>query len=551
MHRFLNFASEVSTDLSWAPLFWPFAFFVPFFCLFFLRYYRPGWFPPFEGWVGLICKGVACLVIVAFVGADLSYCLSSAFWDHNEPAVGIESWLFWRGDAVYQDLLTQQRYSGPYGPYGYMAVGLCQGLIGPGVFATKLLPCIAGALAVALFCLVVLRRTSASTALLFTSLLAALSLRLGPFAFWSRPDPFLLLCVTTGLIAATRKGLATTVLLGIAIGVAVNLKIHSVLYFIPVAVIAIRTGFDRAALTKVAAIALIVAILPFIFFPQISVWNYLGILRVIGKRGFGLLEYRLSWEWLVTVSLPLTGALLFYGLTSRSSADKLDPADRRYLAAILVASVAILIFASKLGAGPHHFLPLIPVVLLFAAEQRGKGRGFRWHSSMIGVTGRALCFSWLLSCVLVALESVYSISSGAIRNEAEAAASIGDLKRLVDEHPAYTWLGGPSLGGQPVESSYHLELVFKGMPPGLVPPAQMDFQLARFPEADLTKLENEIEGKYRKPIGWIVPKGSSPLGMKTAFDQSRPLFSETAQHEFADRFEKAGSSRFFDFYLPR
>ena len=52
-------------------------------------------------------------------------------------------------------------------------------------------------------------------------------------------------------------------------------------------------------------------------------------------------------------------------------------------------------------------------------------------------------------------------------------------------------------------------------------------------------------------LAWIVPKGSTPLGMKTAFDQTRLLFSEKAQHEFADRFEKAGSSRFFDFYLPR
>jgi hypothetical protein len=89
------------------------------------------------------------------------------------------------------------------------------------------------------------------------------------------------------------------------------------------------------------------------------------------------------------------------------------------------------------------------------------------------------------------------------------------------------------------------------MPPGLIPPVQMDFQLARFREADLPALQKEIEEKYRKPIAWVVPKGSSPFGMKTAFDQSRPLFSQKAQQEFADRFQKAGSSRFFDFYLPR
>jgi hypothetical protein len=170
---------------------------------------------------------------------------------------------------------------------------------------------------------------------------------------------------------------------------------------------------------------------------------------------------------------------------------------------------------------------------------------------MVAVTGYALCFSWLLSCMLVALGSAYSISTGAFRQEAEATASIRDLQQLVDVHPTYTWLGGAPLGGEPVESSYHLQLVFKGMPPGLQPPAQMDFQLAGIPETDLTKLEKEIEQGYRRPIAWVVPKGSLPLGMKTAFDQSRPLFSEKFQREFAEGFVKGGSSRFFDFYLAR
>ena len=543
-----NFFTEVSSRLAWAPLLWPFVFFVPFFCLFLLKRYRPGWF---AGWAGApVCNSFAVLVLAAFLVADLSYCLSSAFWDHNEPSFGIQSWLFWRGDAVYQNPLTEQRYSGPYGPYGYIAVGLCQGLIGPGVFATKLLPCLAGAGAIGLCYLVLRRRSSAPVALLFASLFAALSLRLGPFAFWSRPDPFLLLCVTTGLLAAMRKGLANTVLLGVSLGVAVDLKISAVFYFLPVVVLAIDNGFNWIALIKAAAIAVVVTSLPFIVFPQVSFSNYLTMLQLIGKRGSGLLEFRLSLEWLVTLSLPLIGGLLFHRLTADRS-DLTTVNRKRALAAVLAASVALLLFASKLGAGPHHFLPLIPILLLLAAEEVEKGRSFRWHSSMVSVIGYALCFSWLLSCLLVSLGSAYSISADAIRNETQAAASIRDLKQLVDEHPAYTWLGGAPLGGVAIESSYYLELVFKGMPPGIHPPAQMDFQLAGAPETDLIKLQREIEDNYRKPIAWIVPKESIPFGMKTAFDQSRPLFSEKFQREFAEKFVKGGSTRFFDLYLPR
>ena len=122
MSSLLNFFADVSARLSWAPLLWPFVFFIPFFCLFLLKRYRPGWFAGLAGWGAPICNSFAVLVLAAFLAADLSYCLSSAFWDHNEPAFGIQSWLFWRGDAVYQNLLTEQRYSGPYGPYGYIAV---------------------------------------------------------------------------------------------------------------------------------------------------------------------------------------------------------------------------------------------------------------------------------------------------------------------------------------------------------------------------------------------------------------------------------------------
>jgi hypothetical protein len=548
MHRLLNLVTDVSSRLSWAPLFWPFAFFVPFFLLFWLRRDRSRLPGPIANWIAV---GSACLVLAAFIAADAFYCLSSAFWDHNEPGVGIQSWLFWRGEAIYQDLLTEQRYSGPYGPYAYIAVGLCQGLIGPGVFGTKLLPCIAGAVAIGLFYVVLRRRTSVRLALIFTSLLAALSLRLGPFAFWTRPEPFLVLCVTAGLIAATRKGLVNTVLLGVTLGIAIDLKINSMCYFLPVVVLAVETGFGWRELAKAAAIAAAVTILPFLVFPQISLSNYLGILQLIGKRGFGFLEFHLSLEWLVTLLVPAAGGLLFYRLTSSTRSAGPTGDQKWFLAAIVVASVALLLSASRLGAGPHHFLPLIPIVLFFAAEQTAKGRSVQSHSGMLAGTGYALCFSWLLSCVLVALGSAYSISAAAIRQESEAAASIRDLQQLVDEHPAYTWLGGASLNGVPVQSPYHLHLVFKGMPPGLHPPAQMDFQLAGNPETDVTKLEQEIRGRYRRPVAWVVPKGSLPFGMKTAFDQSRPLFSEKFQREFAERFVKAGSSRFFDFYLPR
>ena len=228
MRRVLDFLNDFAFDLSWSPWFWSFAFVIPLFGLFFLRYYRPRWIAPFVGLGSPAWKSVACLMIAAFLGADVIYCLSSSFWDHVEPSVGIGSWTFWRGEPLYQGLETQQRYSGVYGPYTYILQSCCQGLFGPSVFATKLPGCAAGAGAIALFFVLLSKRTSAGTALLFTGLLAALCLRLGPFAFWARSDPLLLFCVTLGLFAATRKTTASAILLGLSLGLASSLKFNAV-----------------------------------------------------------------------------------------------------------------------------------------------------------------------------------------------------------------------------------------------------------------------------------------------------------------------------------
>ena len=83
------------------------------------------------------------------------------------------------------------------------------------------------------------------------------------------------------------------------------------------------------------------------------------------------------------------------------------------------------------------------------------------------------------------------------------------------------------------------------------PPMQMDYQLAKVAESDLAKLEKELEEKYHRPIAWVVPKGAQPISMKTAYQPDRPLFSDKFHQEFAARFEKTESSRYFDLYSAK
>ena len=314
------------------------------------------------------------------------------------------------------------------------------------------------------------------------------------------------------------------------------------------AVVAAKTGFDWRSLIRIGSIAAAVALLPFLIFPQVSLLNYLKLLRLMSTRGFGFLEYRLTWEWFVTLSLPIVGPLGFWLLTSSDNSERTDSARKLYLGSIFVAFALLVMFASKVGAGPHHLLPLLPGILLFAAEQTDERIRFTWRSNLLSVTGYALCFSWLISCALVAFRSAWSVSSDSIRQEGAARESVRDLQHIIHQHPNVTLLGGAALGGQPVHSSYHLELVFNGMPPGINPPMQMDYQLAGIAESDLLRLEKELTEKYRRPIAWVVPKGALPFSMKTAYQPDRFLLSAKFQQDFAARFKKTESSTFFDLY---
>jgi hypothetical protein len=152
----------------------------------------------------LVLGGIAAIAL--FVFTVTNYLYSDAFSDLWESSIASISTILLRGQAVYPDLSTEERYALPYGPFLFITLALSQWLLGATTFATKL-PCVLAAVtSVGLLWLVVYRRSrSVATATVFAGLESALLLAFRIQAFWPKPDGLLLLAVSVALVAVLRR----------------------------------------------------------------------------------------------------------------------------------------------------------------------------------------------------------------------------------------------------------------------------------------------------------------------------------------------------------
>src|SRR6185437_13220032 len=168
-----------------------------------------------------------------------------------------------------------------------------------------------------------------------------------PVSFWVRPDPFETLLVAAGVALA-----ANPIALGLCIGLAVNFKIHAFIYFFPILAESLAARRWQS-LAIVAASAMVAFALPFLA-PGLSLHDYLtGLLSQIGGRHPSRAD-------LAAILVPalLLGLPMAYPLVTQKRGEP----DRVYALAALAALGLLFYPAAFPGAGPYHFLPLVPVL---------------------------------------------------------------------------------------------------------------------------------------------------------------------------------------------
>jgi hypothetical protein len=351
--------------VSLAPTDWPFIFFFPVLAGIYVASQQKfrARLTPFAKPVVLV--GSVLTLLAAFCLAT-SYLWVNFIINPYSTLYATTSWLFCLGQPIYSNVHAQEPYSLPYGPSGYMLVGCFQQALGPSVFSSKLAPFLA-TLGSWIFLYLALRsRVAWLSALALTALATALPLPFDPIQFWPRTDPFLLLSVSGGLWAATRRGAWSLILLGFFIGFVINLKLYAcVFFFLPIA-LAWRTYKSPGRWVLAGLAGLVIALLPFAW-PNISMEDYVLALKVTARTrcmdGLGI-SYM---EWAVMLSM-IGLSPLFVNQMEAGETLALLRRNFDFLGALLLSFLVVIYPASKEGGGPHHLMPLIAVVIYLAAH---------------------------------------------------------------------------------------------------------------------------------------------------------------------------------------
>jgi len=445
------------------------------------------------------------------------YLCLGAYLDHIEGNIIISSWEYARGDPLYAFESGMPRFATFYGPLAYLAPLAALLLGGAGIAMSKFasLAALLGTVALMGWHWRRARRTGRSAHAMFF-LLAALLL-FSPMSFWVRPDPLETLLVAAGVACA-----ASTLLLGICIGLAVNLKAHAFIYFLPMLVELAWTAGWRSMM-RTGCCAGIVFALPF-FAPGISMHDYLaGIAQQVGDRGQSASQLVPVLVYAAVLSLPVALGLPSPGRASR---------DRAYAAAALCALALLFYPATFSGAGAYHFLPLVPVLAEARHRLRPEGLGVE--------------FAPFLILFFAALATEHTLRT---MQDRQGWAEVADeALGLAQAQTGPVQIGyGDNRRSYEVGQLARTKLALNGQAP--VIDAQILMELRQI----------GIDGSRRwvpelvqcQIARWLLPTGEEPFATRSYFYDGAPLFGPEFRRAFFEHYRLAETGAHFSIWECR
>lgn len=288
------------------------------------------------------------------------YLLWPGFGEQGEVNFASVAWLVSNGQPLYTDVDAAQRYSLQHGPIVYLLIGGIMQLLGPSYITAKLSGVVMFWLILALSFSMFKRAGGTRNALLFTGLEAWLLFHWHNSCY-IRPDAMLVVCMLISLyaISCVRNKTLMLAICAVTFGIMINLKIHGVIYLLPLLVLLTK----YLTVKRFLAASLLMAIvggLPFLL-PQVSLENYIfwiqtSVQMAAGDPASTLRNFapKLA-AILILVLFPYCFAvvrginlLCFYRH------------NRKVLAAMFIGVLAAAIIGSKPGSGTNHLMPLIP-----------------------------------------------------------------------------------------------------------------------------------------------------------------------------------------------
>lgn len=473
----------------------------------------------------LLCSAAFCYIVII-----LSYLLIPFFFDHAESNVAVVAATWLHGHSIYTTIDAPERYSLLYGPLPYIVTAGFEAL-GVGTILQAKLPGFLNCLFVVLGTFAVSRHKclGIQQCLLIMGAVALALMGFSSYGYWNRPDSYLTAYVFAGLLVVEILGPISSAylvyaLIGTLVGLAINCKVHGVVYFLPVAIYYLETHRGKwsfpALLVAIICSAIAFAI-PFCL-PGVSLSAYLMWLQMAAKHGLAVDSFILNLTF-------ISGFLIFLYAVG------FPRLYRRTTLALLFSSLVIAIIAAKPGAGTHHFIPLIPVILWWAAMTYLQSESLSQKRTSI-IVG---------AFIIVLAHAAYEDQRGdvtvMITQTPQRIREFDDLKRIAAENPGPLELGY----NEKYDSSFYKPwLVQQGRGLLLDGAAVMDMSASGI-EIPLSTIEILRSCSIPK---MIFPAGKPPWQTVSWYDYKTPLFSDKMKSVFFSHYKLIEESEFYQLW---
>jgi hypothetical protein len=462
---------------------------------------------------------VLSLLLVLLYALIVSYYVTlPAYVDHVEPSVAAVSWAIRQGQDAYPDPAGASMYGLPYGPMLFVANGMAMGLAGPSLASSKLAGGVAALGSIAL-AWVALRRARVTNPGGVIAALVLLYSTFGAAAFWARAEPLLALCAAAAVVSLTLPPVSAVVVAGVALGLAVSLKISAVIYLLP-ALVLLAMRYRLPAIAAIGVLAGLVAVSPFLASDRYSLSGYLYWVRSAMGDGVRLDALPSAADWAVFMIVPLV-------MTGSGARDD-SRAETSIFRGLLIASVVLsLPLAIKHGTGHYHFLPFVPSVV-FA----GRFRSWRFIRPAALV---AACLTVAIVPLPSWLPSLLSVPGARI---------VEELTSLQRENPGTVGVG--------YSANYKLSYfrpvpVFSGNPYAIDGASAMDWDWRGrpFPRA-VTDAMRRCATRT-----WLIPAGSPPFQLPSAYPSGGDVFPGDLRRAFEESYVLAARGEWFEVWRCR
>ncbi len=463
--------------------------------------------------------------LVLLLVVSVSYWQAPCFLDHFEAHVACVAHRIWTGHPIDHDLDAADRYSTVLGPNTYLWNALLQGRSPRTMADAKTPGIIACWLALAVFGAALWRRFGAHAALAGVGAVAMCGFQFEHYMFWNRSDSLLMLLLALAVTGVLTPHLTLgAALFGAAAGLALGVKLHAVIFFVPLCAWFGRRVLAVKPLAVGAGAALGAAAAPFLL-PPVSLTNHLKWLSALSAgpvlaHDAGSAGILLAW-----LSLPVAALALA------------DPKLRWTRVLFwLAAGVSVLAGTVWPGLERHHVMALGPAAGLMTAECMQRKRpavswGLLALFVLIGVWWGV--GAWNRTNAQIGRADGFS----PVERDFEAVvARTGGLSRSVGygSLPLYTLTQTRVLLTFRNEESLYLD-----------GPALMDHRKAGVPLPAAT-----IDAiREKKTDLWILPRDGAPWSLHHFYNAAWNIFPETFQRAFAENYHVAGQSEFFTLWL--